>query len=93
MDLNQDIIPQICFSIRAGLAGRGGREGGREGEGDKSEDRKLCCLKPGGELGELVELKLTVSVRHNAIFLWVVRLLTSLPGLPGLVITTPQWAV
>ena len=33
MDLNQDIIPQICFSIRAGLAGRGEREGGREGEG------------------------------------------------------------
>ena len=30
MDLNQDIIPQICFSIRAGLAGRGEREGGRE---------------------------------------------------------------
>ena len=42
MDLNQDIIPQICFSIRAGLgepaAGSGGRRGERD---DKSQDRKL----------------------------------------------------
>ena len=50
MELNQDIIPQICFSIRPGLAEPvGPSRGGREDSDDKSEDRKLLS-EAGGEL-------------------------------------------
>lgn len=68
MDLNQDIIPQISFSIRAGLGEQAGGSGGREGE-RKMINQKIesCCLKPGGALGAAQHFTSNLTQRHLSV--------------------------
>ena len=96
MELNQDIIPQISFSIRAGL---GERPGGEEEEGGGyivmiNQKIESCCLKPVGSSTYHFHSSLRAQeTRQTQRHLSVGSETAGLTGLPGLVITTPQWAI